>query len=174
MEDGKRGKGFNWVVGLFLVSAVVGIATAMLPFQTHKQTTDTSGGGQIAIAPGGKALAYQDSSTSAGSGGVPAIWVRDLTLSESRMLPGTEGGSNPFWSPNGRYIGFFADNKLKKIEVAGGSPQTLCDLGGIGVATGGTWGPNGTILFGLASGGVQQVSENGGTPTQVTTLTNPK
>ncbi len=93
------------------------------------------------------------------------IWIRPLDSLEFTSLAGTDGAESPFWSPDGRYIGFFADAKVKKIERSGGPVQTLCDaLGGMG----GTWNRNGDILFSTdALGLVQRVSAAGGEPTDV-------
>ena len=68
-----------------------------------------------------------------------------------RPLPGTESGSSPFWSPDGRSIGFFADVSLKRVDIDGGSVQTLA--AGIAVPLGGTWNRDGTILFADNPGG---------------------
>ena len=72
------------------------------------------------------------------------LWVRSLDAGESRALPGTGGASFPFWSPDGRTIGFFANGKLKRIDVAGGTPLVLADAPN---ARGGTWSADGVILF---------------------------
>jgi eukaryotic-like serine/threonine-protein kinase len=96
------------------------------------------------------------------------LWVRELDSLDAHVLPGTDGGSSPFWSPDSRYIAFFAQRKLKKIEVSGGPVQTLCDAP---TAQGGSWNGDGTIIFaatGLA--GLSRVSAAGGQPTVVTTL----
>ena len=97
--------------------------------------------------------------------GKQQIWVRDLDALEFTALAGTDGAASPFWSPDSRYIGFFADAKVKKIEYSGGPVQTLCDaLGGMG----GTWNRNGDILFSTdALGRVQRVSANGGAVSDV-------
>jgi Tol biopolymer transport system component len=87
------------------------------------------------------------------------IWVRPLDALEPTVLAGTDGAMDPFWSPDSRYIAFFADAKLKKIEHSGGPVQTLCDA----LATyGGTWNRNGEILIaGLSQ--VQKIPASGGT-----------
>ena len=73
------------------------------------------------------------------------LWVRPTDSLEARALEGTEGAGSPFWSPDGRFIAFFAQGKLRKIASGGGAPQVLCDAAdGTG---GGTWSPAGTILF---------------------------
>ena len=77
--------------------------------------------------------------------GKQQIWIRAIDSAEMTPLAGTDGAADPFWSPDGRYVGFFADSKLKKIERIGGPVQTLCNALG---ALGGTWNQNDVILFG--------------------------
>jgi WD40 repeat protein len=95
-------------------------------------------------------------------GGKQQIWIRTLDSLEFAPLAGTDGAATPFWSPDSRYIGFFADAKLKKIDASGGPAQTLCDaIGGMG----GTWNRKGDILFATdALGRVQRISSNGEAP----------
>jgi eukaryotic-like serine/threonine-protein kinase len=76
--------------------------------------------------------------------GTTALWLRAIDSSETRMLPGTEGAQTPIWSPDGAWIGFFADGKLKKIAVSGGQPQTIAALSGFQDAS---WGSTGVIIF---------------------------
>jgi eukaryotic-like serine/threonine-protein kinase len=91
-------------------------------------------------------------------GGRQQIWVRALDSLELTPLEGTDGATNPFWSPDSRSIAFFADARLKKVDRSGGPVQTLCDAL---AALGGTWNQNGDILFGgLAR--LQRVSAAGG------------
>jgi len=77
--------------------------------------------------------------------GKQQIWVRAIDSAEMTPLAGTDGAADPFWSPDSRFLGFFADSWLKKIERTGGPVQTLCNALG---ALGGTWNQNGVILFG--------------------------
>ena len=65
---------------------------------------------------------------SARTEGSTALWVRRLDSMEARALPGSEGAYYPFWSPDSRWIGFFSESKLKKIEASGGPAQTICDI----------------------------------------------
>ena len=83
-------------------------------------------------------------------------------------MANTEGASFPFWSPDGQSIGFFADGKLKKLSLAGGPAQTLCDAQ---TGRGGTWNKDGVIIFtpsGHLGVGLYRISASGGTPAQIT------
>ncbi len=117
----------------------------------------------LALSPDGRLLAFV--ATIGNSQQV--LWVRPLEALAARMLPGTEGAYSPFWSPDSRYVAFFADGKLKKISATGGPPQTLCTVAG---SNNGSWGRGGTILFTqlfAALEGVYQVSASGGAATPV-------
>jgi Tol biopolymer transport system component len=94
------------------------------------------------------------------------LWVRATDSLQTQLLPGTRNADHPFWSPDSRYIGFFADSKLKKIAVTGGPAQTLCDAPN---GRGGTWNQDGVILFTPTyNGGLSRVSAAGGVPVVVT------
>src|SRR5438552_3735340 len=95
---------------------------------------------QMAVSPDGLRLAF----VAIGANGVTSLWLRPLGAFSTQPLTGTEGASYPFWSPDSRFIGFFADGKLKKIDAAGGPPQTLCDAPS---GRGGTWNRDGVIVF---------------------------
>ena len=115
-----------------------------------------------AISPDGRRLAF-----AATLDGKDSLWVRDLDSLAARALTGTDGASYPFWSPDGRSIGFFADAKLKRIEVAGGPALTLCDATAV---RGGTWSKNDVIVFGVLNGGMFRVPAAGGSATTLTRL----
>jgi eukaryotic-like serine/threonine-protein kinase len=95
------------------------------------------------------------------------LWVRALAHLNSNTIPGTEGGTFPFWSPDGRFIGFFADNKLKKVDLFGAPPQIVCDAGN---GAGGTWNGDNVIVFAPGGGPLFRVTAAGGVATPVTQL----
>jgi len=100
--------------------------------------------------------------------GRTALWVRPTNTVEARELPGTEAATFPFWSPDDRSLGFFADGKLKTVELEGGSTQIVCEAP---LGRGGAWGPGGVILFSPApTAPIMRVSASGGTPVPVTKL----
>ena len=118
----------------------------------------------LAVSPNGRLIAI----VATGTDGKLQLWVRSLDTLAARSLAGTEGAFQPFWSPDSRFIGFFAGGKLKKIEVSGGPPITLCDAPD---PRAGTWNRDGVIVFGpTASSALQRVSAAGGVPTTATTL----
>ena len=87
---------------------------------------------------------------------------------QATAIPNTEGANFPFWSPDGKSLGFFADGKLKKLDLSGGPPQTLCEAP---TGRGGAWNKDGVILFtpsGQLGVGLYRIAASGGTPTQVT------
>jgi len=124
----------------------------------------TSENGPMALSRDGKRLAFI--ATFAGKN---MIWVRSLGSDAAQPLVGTAGAHYPFWSPDGRYLGFFADGKLKKIATASDAPaQTLCDAP---KSYGGTWNADDTIVFSPgAHDPLVRVSAEGGRPAPVTRL----
>jgi Tol biopolymer transport system component len=115
------------------------------------------------ISPDGQKLAY----TAADSTGTVRLWVRPFDSLVAQPLVQTEGASLPFWSPDSRWLGFFSQAKLKKINVSGGPPQTLCN---VGEAWGGTWNRTATIVFATGRG-LSRVSSAGGEAVTITTPT---
>jgi Tol biopolymer transport system component len=116
---------------------------------------------QFALSPDGRAMVFVANSSGAG----PMIWMRSVDQVTARPLPGTEHAQLPFWSPDSRWVGFFAEGKLKKIPVAGGPVQVLADVAD---PFGGSWGADGSIIFGKLSSVIFRVSSGGGTVTAVT------
>jgi eukaryotic-like serine/threonine-protein kinase len=119
----------------------------------------------VAVAPNGHTVALVGHRESERNN---VLWIYEPGAQDAASLASTEGASFPFWSPDGRSLGFFADGKLKKLNLAGGPVQTLCDAP---TGRGGTWNKDGVILFtpsGLLGVGLYRISASGGTPVQVT------
>lgn len=116
----------------------------------------------VALSPDGRQLALVISE----SGG-SQIWLRDLSSLAMTRVANTEGAQNPFWSPDGQFIGFFAGRKLKKIAVREGVVTVICDA--VPNFNSGTWNTDGTILFTTQEleRGILRVDANGGEPTGV-------
>ncbi len=135
--------------------------SVLAPDRGHFTTSLSAGSGAPVggtISPDGRTLAF----TARGSSGSIMLWLRPLDSLDARALPGTEDAGLPFWSPDGAAIAFFAQGKLKRIAVAGGAAEILCD---IARGQGGTWNRNGVILFsGNLRTGLARVSAAGGKP----------
>jgi len=93
-----------------------------------------------AVSPDGRTVAF----VALGPTGKSLLWLRALESRTPRSIPGSDGATQPFWSPDGQWVGFFALGKLKKVAIAGGSPQILADAP---LPRGGTWNASGDILF---------------------------
>ena len=116
-----------------------------------------------AISPDGTRLVFP-----VRYGDTTKLAVRSLGQPDAVALAGTEGGTNPFFSPDGEWVAFSAATKLKKISVQGGPATTLYDRGGL---RGGSWGDDGFIIAVLGNGaGLSRIPENGGEPQPVTKL----
>ncbi len=114
----------------------------------------------VAISPDGRRLAY-----SAARGNEPSrIYLRELSEYAASPIPGTEGGDSPFFSPDGQWVGFFTEKKLRKIAIAGGTPVTIYEVASLSNAfRSASWGADGNIIFpvGLADG-LARVDAGGG------------
>jgi serine/threonine protein kinase len=102
-------------------------------------------GGPVTISPDGRRLAY----VATGTDGRQLLWIHPLDAPVPRALAGTDGAAYPFWSPDSRFVAFFADGRLKRIDAAGGPPQTLSEAV---LPRGGTWNRAGVILFSAGAG----------------------
>ena len=115
--------------------------------------------GGLAVSPDGRSLAF----SAIGQDGRRMLWLRSLDALHGVVIPGTEDASEPFWSPDGESIGFFASNSLRKVRLTGDPPETICSAEA--AAGGATWSRYGIILFapGLANG-LFRVPATGGSP----------
>ena len=169
-------RAFGWLNLAAGVVGLAGLAVAVVHFRETQpdpvpvrfqipapEKTEFGQGG-MALSPDGRRLAFV---VTAGSG-QSMLWVRSLDSVDARALPGTEGAQYvPFWSPDGRFIGFGAARTLKKVDASGGPPQALCEIPG--QILGGSWSRDGTILFGYNAGGLYRVAQSGGVPAKATT-----
>src|SRR5208282_5322844 len=130
--------------------------SAPLPFEAR----------DVAISPNGHTVAVVGRRESDRSN---VLWIYEPGSPDASSLANTEGASFPFWSADGRSLGFFADGKLRKLDLAGGPVQTLCDAP---TGRGGTWNKDGVILFnpsGLLGVGLYRIAASGGTATEIAT-----
>ena len=128
--------------------------------------TLTQLGANIQLSPDGQTVAFVGQA----GAGIPQLYVRRLDQLQATLLPGTEDANNPFFSPDGRWIAFFASRKLKKIATTGGAAVALCDAP---AGRGGAWAEDGTIVFLPANGPgmtLMRVSSAGGKPEPLLSL----
>ena len=123
--------------------------------------------GPAMISPNGRYIVF-----SANGVGGTQLYLRPLDTTASHALPGTENGVFPFWSPDSHSIAFFTNDKLKRMEIDGGTPVTICDSV---LGRGGSWSQDGTIVAALSyNAGISRVPAAGGVPTPVTAIDNVK
>jgi Tol biopolymer transport system component len=141
-------------------------ATNRRPPAMYFHTSVPFAANDLALSPDGRTLAMVAYSAQANN---YVLWTYEVGGHRTNSLDGTQGASYPFWSPDGKFIGFFADGKLKKVEVSGGQPQVLCDAPN---GRGGTWNRDGVIVFTPDSlgAGLFRVSSSGGSPLEMTKL----
>jgi len=157
-------------VGALAIAAAVALWTPWRTSPPANQTRfqipvpeGTSNTGGLSVSPNGRYLAFN----AANSDGIRRLWLQGLDSLEARVVPGTEGIIGlQFWSPDSRFIAFFTPGKLKKVDIAGGPPVTVCDSN----AAFGSWSKDDVIVFPQGSGmrgGAQsllRVSASGGMP----------
>jgi hypothetical protein len=158
------------LAALLVVAAVVSFATwnlkpSSLP-QPVTRTVITLPPGQqlastMALSPDGTDLAYV-----AIQSGTQQLYLRAMDSLDAKPISGAEGATEPFFSPDGQWLGFFAGGKLKKVSVSGGATISL--NGAELIHAGASWGSQGTIIFGSATEPLKQVSDSGGAPQSLT------
>jgi hypothetical protein len=116
------------------------------------------------VSPDGTRLVFAATDT----GGNSQLWIRSLGSFGARPLAGTESGRYPFWSPDSRFIGFFVQSRLRKIDPNGGPAQTICDIPA--TPGGGAWSSGGIILAGTTASSIFSIPAAGGEATPATTL----
>jgi len=165
--------------GLALVAVAIAIASVvglLVPRWTRRSTepalarlsVTAPGSGTVvtdassaAISPDGRQLAF----AVVDPAGTSRLWVRPLDSLSAQLLPGTEGAFCPFWSPDSRFIAFFAEGKLRKVPVAGGQAEAIC---GAPSGRGGSWSKDGVIIFApQAMGSLLRVPADGGEVAEV-------
>jgi eukaryotic-like serine/threonine-protein kinase len=133
------------------------------PEKTHINLTGDNAGPPV-LSPDASAIAF----AATGSDGKTTLWVRPVNSLDAHQLPQTDDAIFPFWSFDSRSIAFFADGKLKAVDLSGGSAQVIADAP---FGRGGAWGANGIIVFSPATQDrLYSVSANGGTPTPITNV----
>ena len=169
-------RGATWTLGALALSAAVIAAMAVptmrylrqAPASTRPETradilTPAGDLASFALSPDGRQLVYV-----ATSDGAPHLWLRSLTTTTTQRLDGTEGAEYPFWSPDSRSIGFFADGVLKRLDLGASAPVTLAPAPS---GRGATWSPSGVILVAPnTTGPLMRVPVSGGNLTAVTRL----
>ena len=136
-----------------------------LPLETRVDivTPATAQPTDFALSPDGRQIVF-----SASGDGASHLWLRSLATTTAQPLAGTEGARGPFWSPDGRSVGFMAGNALKRLDLGGGAPQTLAPVTSGG---GATWSANGVIVFApITRGTLMRVSATGGVVAAATTF----
>jgi len=159
-----------WVVAVLAIAAAVASLAVSAPWRAPAELPRVafevvSPGGSLltAISPDGKYLVARQTEAA-----VVRLWIRPLDRTTGTILPGTDDGNYPFWSPDSRQIGFFADGKLKVVGLSGEAPQILADAPR---GRGGAWHPDGVILFAPTfSGPLHRVPAAGGLSAPVTAL----
>jgi serine/threonine protein kinase len=168
-----------WVVAAIFAIAALAAGVLLLRDTTPEQrvlraeiapAVDTvfslspSAPGPVTVSPDGRVLAW----AAVGRDGNTRLWVRPLDETSSREIEGSEGAAYPFWSPDSRQVGYFAEGKLKKVDAAGGPSITMADATN---AKGGAWNQDGVILFApVHNGPIHKVSAGGGPSEPVTQL----
>jgi len=169
LAGSRRWQRASWLLAAaFFLSTVAGgvawwQASNRRPPPMYFHTSVPFPANDLALSPDGRMLAMVAYSEQANN---YVLWTYEVGGQRTSSVGGTQGASFPFWSPDGKFIGFFADGKLKKVEVSGGKVQVLCDAPN---GRGGAWNRDGVIVFTPDGvGGLSRVSSLGGSPVEMT------
>ena len=138
-----------------LPSASVMRTSIVLP--AGQRLTSEAADYPMAVSPDGSRIAYV-AEEEAGN----QLYLRELNEFEPKPIGGTLGARHPFFSPDGQWVGFFAEGALQRVSIAGGAPLRICNISGISM--GGSWSSDNTIVFGSRDTGLNKVSATGGAP----------
>ena len=152
----------GWLVGGRLRPEPTRAAVEFVVSEPDRWVLST-GGDILALSPNGKQLAFIASDANGSSW----LWLRPLDSAVPRLLAGTNGATNPFWSPDNNMLAFFADRRLKTIDLATGAVRVVAMLPTNARVYGGTWNRAGDILFAVPNDGLYLVSSAGATPRRV-------
>ena len=142
-------------------TSVPSVIPVVFAIAAPTSTSFSTSGSFMAVAPDGGSVAFIASAAD----GTTTLWLRRLDGLSEQPLPGTEGASQPFWSHDSRFVAFFANGKLNKVDIAHGTPQTICELPPGAEPRAGAWNRRGDILFAIAKQGIVRVSADGGIAT---------
>jgi serine/threonine protein kinase len=149
-----------WVVAAVFALACLGLALGFLPRAQQPARVVRS---SLLPPPGSSFLPYN---FAIAPDGKTALWVRGLSSPNAQQLAGTEGATFPFWSPDSLHVAFFAQGRLKTIDLVNSAVQNICDAA---YGFGGTWNQNGVLVFAPGiTGPLYRVPATGGTPEAVT------
>lgn len=176
LEVASHGRG-GWMAATAILSVVLATLswvhfreTPPLPEVTRFQVFPPPGGAFdrpfLALSPDGRQVVFSVTGKGSTAGN---LWVRALDAIEARPLAGTEGGLFPFWSPDSRSIGYWLKGGVYRVEVSGGPPRMVCNVGFLstGGEGAGTWSTDGNIYFAAGYSGIFRVPQAGGQPVAV-------
>jgi eukaryotic-like serine/threonine-protein kinase len=156
--------GLACILGILIASLVLWRSTRPIQQTAYYSAPLPFSARGVAVAPNGHTVAIigRDSERK------NMLWIYEPGSPQARAIPNTEGANFPFWSPDGGSLGFFADGKLKRVDLSGGPVRILCEAA---TGRGGAWNKDGVIVFtpiGVLGVGLYRVPASGGTPTQIT------
>jgi serine/threonine protein kinase len=176
--SGPRRNRWGWLAAGVMIGLAVASVAATLYLRRPTDTAPTRFsipipdvgpfGSFASVSPDGRRIAFVAQNSLSTS----ALFIRALDAQDAQMLPGTEGAIFPFWSPDSQSLGFGVQNQLKRIDLSGGPPQTVCDTPG--AVIGGTWNTAGVIVFGSVPGPLKRVLASGGVPADLTAVSRPQ